>query len=350
MTPTLSVYAYETHVALLRLVCYVLVFLLAYQATRARGRATALAVLLLGIGIFEAAYGIVQYLTGWQYIFFFKKIYYTEEATGTYINRNHFAGLLEMALPFVAAQMLIRSARSRSTVRSRWVEMIASPFSSRFLRDLVLAALMLLALIYSRSRMGIVAGIAGVLVVGAIAVLENPRRRTWLSVALILLVAGIYAWWIGLDPVLRRFGALEQAGALEFDRIPIWRDTLALIRDYPWLGTGLGTYTWSSFHYQTHLLNRRYVHAHNDYLEFAADVGIPLAMLLFASLWILTGMVARKVVHLERTHEKVVAAGCAGAMSALLIHGITDFNLQIPANAYLFSWVAGTAAALVSDS
>ena len=47
------------------------------------------------LGTFEAGYGIVQYLTGYQKIFGMTKQFYTEEATGTYINHNHFAGLLE---------------------------------------------------------------------------------------------------------------------------------------------------------------------------------------------------------------------------------------------------------------
>ena len=350
MTPTLSVYTYETQGALLRLVCCVLVFLLAYHVTSVRGRATFMASVLLGLALFESAYGIVQYLTGWHYIFFFKKLHYVDEATGTYINRNHFAGMLEMGLPFLMARILLPSDSHGAKGRSRWVQLIASPLSSRFLRDVVLAAVILLALIFSKSRMGIAGGMAGIMVVGAIALFRDRRRRTWLSMVVILLVAGLYASWIGLDPVFSRFQVLEQAGALEQDRLPIWRDTIAVIRDYPWFGTGLGTFTWSSLHYQTHLLNLRYVHAHNDYLEFAADIGIPLALLLFAGLWTLVAKIAKKAVQFERTHQRVVAAGCAGALAALLIHGLADFNLQIPANAYLFSWIAGTAAALRRES
>jgi O-antigen ligase len=101
-------------------------------------------------------------------------------------------------------------------------------------------------------------------------------------------------------------------------------------------------------HYQTAPGTVRYEHAHNDYLEVAADMGIPAALLLFGSLWLLAWKVARKSLTFERRSEKRLAAACAGAMIALLIHSLTDFNLQIPANALIFSWVAGTAAALTS--
>jgi hypothetical protein len=49
----------------------------------------------------------------------------------------------------------------------------------------------------------------------------------------------------------------------------------------------------------------------------------------------------------QSVRERTLAAGCTGAMAAILIHGVTDFNLQIPENALIFSWIAGTAAALV---
>lgn len=95
------------------------------------------------------------------------------------------------------------------------------------------------------------------------------------------------------------------------------------------------------------MLNYRYEHAHNDYLEFAADIGVPAALLLFGSLWLLTFKLIRRALILERTDDRILATGCAGAMLALLLHSLTDFNLQIPANAFIFAWIAGTAAGIV---
>src|SRR2546429_3744705 len=64
------------------------------------------------------------YLTGWQQIFTYVKQFYLQEATGTYINRNHYAGLLEMILPFAVVMALqkIRSEERRvgKECRSRW--------------------------------------------------------------------------------------------------------------------------------------------------------------------------------------------------------------------------------------
>jgi O-antigen ligase len=346
-TLALTVNSYETQSALLRLVCYVLVFFLAYQVYSSRGKATGLIGVLLSLGVLEAAIGVVQDLTGWKYIFYYNRWVNIYEASGTYINRNHFAGLLEMALPFVLAGILLHRGRQGTNQRSAWVELVVSPFASLLLRDLVLFALIFVGLVFSRSRMGIAAAMAATVVVGAIFFLQSRSRWSLVLLLFVLLPPVCYSLWIGLTPVVERYQSLTQPKALEEDRLPVWRDTGVLIRDYPLLGTGLGTYSWSSRHYQSSFLGSIYGHAHNDYLEFAADIGIPAAVLLFGSLWVLVARVARRAHLLRRSRDKIVAAGCAGAMAAILIHGITDFNLQIPSNAFIFAWIAGTGAALL---
>jgi O-antigen ligase len=346
---TLSLSPYETKLALLRLACYLLVFLLAFVAQRSRREVLGLATALLGIGVLLAAYGCIQFLIGQQYIFEYRRWIPAYNATGTFVNRNHFAGLLEMIVPFLLAQVLFARWAAGSSRRSPWVNLIVSPLSSRLLLRIVLLALLCIALIFSRSRMGLMAGIGGMLVVGAIVFLQKRQRSVLLAMALVLAIPMAYSLWIGISPVVQRFERLTQEGYLETDRLPVWRDTLTLIGDYPLTGTGLGTYRWTNQHYQTSRFSGTYEHAHNDYLEFASEIGIPAAALLFGSLWVLVIRTARCALSLESVRDRTLAAGCAGAMAAILIHGITDFNLQIPSNALIFAWIAGTAAALVRN-
>ncbi len=347
-TQPLTVNSHATQQALLKLICYFLVFLLAIRHYRLHRKPTLLVGTLIAIGLFQAVYGSIQYLTGWNYIFTYENIYYPDAATGTYINKNHFAGLLEMVLPFLFAGLLFRIPARQNRARSWWVEVILSPLSSHFLRDLLLFAILVIGLVLSRSRMGISAALAGLILVTFLVFLRTRRQSLLLVALLILAVPVAYSAWIGLGPVVERFEALGRPEALEQDRLPIWRDTQLLIRDFPLLGTGLGTYRWANSHYQTDKLQYIIEHAHSDYLEFASEIGIPAMALLFAGLWILVIRVARHALVAERSHEKSLAAGCAGALLAILVHGLVDFNLQIPANAYLFAWIAGTATALVS--
>ncbi len=345
---SLTIYQHGTTSAFLRLVCYLLVFLIAIRIYNLGEGYSTLAKLLIGLGIFEASYGIVQYLTGWQYIFFYQKKTHELLATGTYINRNHYAGLLEMTLPFLLAGILFETRSGASNRLSSWRRIIVSPHLSRGLRNGVFFVLIFIGLIFSLSRGGITAALAGVLVTVAIAAFQGKRSVTGILLT-ILTIAVLYTTWIGVGPVYERFRVLGNQNFLEQDRLPIWRDTLALISDFPITGTGLGSYEWASLHYQSQMLGLRYAHAHNDYLEIAGDVGIPLAALFWGSLLVLFVNLVRSVGRLPHARDNILATGCAGAMVSIFVHSLTDFNLQIPANALIFAWIAGTAVALIQQ-
>ena len=69
-------------------------------------------------------------------------------------------------------------------------------------------------------------------------------------------------------------------------RIKIWGDTLRLIEDHWLTGTGLGTHPEVIRLYQSHLTDQfDIVHAHSDYLELAADLGVPVAAAMILALW-----------------------------------------------------------------
>src|SRR6266704_1425882 len=159
---TISADPYETVSHLLLLVTYVTAFYLVLALCEERKARKRLVFTLLAIGLFEAFYGLVQYLTGWQQIFTYVTKYYLQEATGTYINRNHFAGLLEMILPFAAvfAMQQVWTVWRRSRKESGRAKAIFSSMELPFLVFWVfVAAVLFAALAASRSRMGIISAL-----------------------------------------------------------------------------------------------------------------------------------------------------------------------------------------------
>ena len=165
--------------------------------------------------------------------------------------------------------------------------------------------------------------------------------------ALLLALPLFYALWVGVAPVTQRFEATDPQVADNL-RLEMWKDATTLIRENPLLGTGLGTYYTISPRFQTHFFQYRIDHAHNDYLEWAAELGVPAALLLFGSLWWLTFRLARTIRHIEQRSDLVLAAGCCGALCSLLLHSLADFNTQIPANAMILAWIAGTGTGLLA--
>jgi O-antigen ligase len=339
---TLSVAPYQTVSHLLLLVTYLTAFYIVLVVCQDRVAKKRLVYTLIALGGFEAFYGLVQYLTGWQQIFAYVKKYYLEDATGTYINRNHFAGFLEMVLPFTVALALRLAGNLRRAVQNTEAK-ARSLLSAAELLPLVcllfLALLIFTAIVFSRSRMGILSAVASLIAVLGLAGSSSLSKRTRaVAVALFLVgVIGIVVW-VGSDPVVTRFEILGQEySQTNQNRISIWRDTLHLIHQHPWLGTGFGTFSVAYTSAQTAFPNLLVDHAHCDYLEVVSELGVPGGILVFASIfWILVRAV-RRYRRAEDRFDTAVCLGCIGSVVAILVHSLADFNLYIPANALVFT-------------
>jgi O-antigen ligase len=257
---------------------------------------------------------------------------------GTYAIKNHFAGLLAMALPFVVAWLIgLAQAARRDRERS-------AALAFRFGAGLIAAVLLLLGIALSRSRGGFVAAIATgvVLVVMALPAGMSARARllAFGAAGLTLLAALFY-----LTPLVlvQRLADHTSTG-----RIPIWENTLHLIAAYPLVGCGLGGYESAILQFKTTALMNDLDYAHNDYLQYLAEMGLA-GFAIAATL--LAGLLVRAVkaaggASFPPGATRWLAVGCTGAFAAILTHSMFDFNLYVPANAIVLAWIAGLTAAL----
>lgn len=345
---TLSEAPYQTVSHLLLLVTYITAFYLAIWISEDRRAVKRLVYALVALGAFEAFYGLLQYLTGWQQIFAYAKKYYLEDATGTYINRNHFAGLLEMLLPFCVAFVLHLAGdcvRAAQRTESKMRGFLTAPETSWLAFWLFLSAVLFTALAFSRSRMGLISALASLICVVALAGSRSTSHRTRVAVAalLVLGVIGIVAW-IGSDPLVTRFEALGyEYSATGQNRASIWRDTLKLIRQRPVFGTGLGTFSVAFTSVQTTFLTYLVDHAHCDYLEIVSELGFLGAAVLFGSIFWILARAAQAYRNTPDRRDAALGLGCIGGIVAILAHSLADFNLYIPANALIFSVLLGLA-------
>jgi len=280
---------------------------------------------VIGIACVESLLGLFQFFGA-----------HAASASGSYVNPDHFAGLLEIAFPLAVM----------GTV-SAWRETITrhSQSTRTAIRASIVslgAACLLLGILLSLSRVGVLAtAAAGVLMTLA---LLGPRRPwRWLiviAVPLIVLAS------LSPDQLVSRFAKLTATkGISQEGRIEIWRDSLQVVSAYPWTGCGLGAYQRGLYRFKHVAPVNTVDFAHNDYLQILAELGIPGA-LLFAALagWILRRTLA-VVLFARGRSDWGIAVGILGAMLALGIHGLTDFNLYIPANALALAWLAGVGSA-----
>ncbi|MGH9359916.1 MAG: O-antigen ligase family protein [Terriglobia bacterium] len=343
---TLSIYPHATALDLAKLLAYIAAFILAAYVFDSRQRKSLLVRVLIFLGLFEAAYGIVQYLTGWQKIFTYQKIYYTNAGTGTFINHNHFAGFIELTFPFMLASVFYyfqvwQEERRRGPARrgsaatgSAGVQVVFFGF---------LFAVAVIAVIFSRSRGGILSTFLTIVFLGLLAQLKTKKKIWMLGLAAFVLIAVGYGLWIGLNPVVSRFMAFK--GGMNYleaeGRLSFWQGSLGLIREHPIMGIGLGAFQWAFSHFQTTWLNFTVDHAHNDYVEIVTETGFLGAALLFIPILGLLVRMVHSFLTDSRRYRPSITLGCIGATLALLIHSVTDFNLHVPANALVFAVVLG---------
>jgi hypothetical protein len=287
---------------------------------------------LTGVGWLEAGYGFVQSIGGVDYIgSHFRDI--GPIATGTLIHYNHYAGLLNMLFALSAGVVLGGRATTR---RERFA---AGERGARTWLAILGCASMGLAVLLSRSRGGSVTLVVTAVFLAAMVFAAGRRDRRLRGAAragpiLILTVVGL-GFAFGIDKLVARFEDVD-----ENNRMVIYQDTLRMIGDHP-LGVGPGMYAWRILPYESLGSTHHYGHAHNDYLEVAAEWGIGVAILFW-------GMVAWRFWRTVRGFFEATDAwtrglclGAAGAILSILVHSVVDFNLQIPSNLMVFAMIVG---------
>jgi O-antigen ligase len=264
-----------------------------------------------------------------------------EGVTGSYANRNHFAGLLEMCLPFAVMGAVTAYYGSRTSSRRD------TPLKPALIASglLLCAALMLLAVVASLSRMGFIAALAGLAVMGSLAFSRGRGgARRWLPAAAMILAALAAFVLLPTDRLVARFSDVsggEQVSANA--RALIWGDTLRLMGAYPVFGCGLGTYESALLPFKTVAPLLTVDYAHNDYLQLLAELGILGFLPLMFLAVVIYARAVRHATRLRRGPHAYLALATAGGLTAIAIHSLADFNLYVPANAMLAVWLGALA-------
>ena len=317
---------------LVRIIACLLVFLVVRTlALQAREHNPWLPVLpLIAIACVEAVMGLIQSANG------------ADSVAGSYGNKNHFAGLLEMTVPLTIAfgLALLNGPRTRSNVRS------GKPLAGAVV--LLLGGVCIAGLVASISKMGYIACLSGLLVMSAVGL--SMILRGWQRWVAALALAGLFTFalvFLPSDELMRAFGSLfADEWTTGEGRWPIFLNTFGLIRAYALVGCGLGTFQTGFLKYQTAVIDRTFTYAHNDYLQLFSELGV-LGFLLIAVLMLSIMWRALRVA--SQPHDRTagfLALGCVGALTSIGIHSFADFNTYIPANAVVLAWIAGIAASL----
>jgi O-antigen ligase len=298
---------------------------------------------------------------------------------GSFVNKNHFAGFLELHLA-IGAGLLVAGLNFESgddtSVKQRLRSFVQLLMSRKTQLRLGLI-IMVVALVLTRSRMGNIAFFVSLLIAGAMAYVWMKRRPKALGILLVSIVVVdlvVVGSWFGARELAERIGNTrvvlgdaplgsaaspaevsatqgkdplapltentESNAALQIDRerpgvaYACWR----MFKHAPVLGIGAGAFrTVFPTYRPAEVSDKFYDHAHNDWLQLVAEYGVSGAILVAL---LLIGAYRNLIIALRRRRSRMVLGSCFGAlfgMTAVLVHGFADFNLQIPANALIFS-------------
>ncbi|MBD3307082.1 hypothetical protein GF339_11720 [candidate division KSB3 bacterium] len=336
----LTIRSQATDQALAVLWAYGAVFLLILNNLRSPRQMKRLVYIMIAVGVGESLYGLLEYLSGHHHIYFYPK-QSSFSVSGTFVNRNHFAGYMAMVIPLTFGVLFVRLEDRSQTVTRRLVRF----FDEKYMKAVLIGFLVLVmvgAELLSGSRGGVVSFACGMLTLLVLGYRRRLLRKKTVIVLLLLLVAAGGAVFAGHDLIVSRLHTLTQLESeVSFQlRQEFWRSALAIFSDFPMLGSGLGTFPHLFPRYQTFRSDLRVLYAESDYLQLLAETGVigfgcvlGMGVLFFATTF--------RAWRRRRSRWSVVM-GVSGmsAIVSILVHSGVDFNLHIPANALVFTMIA----------
>lgn len=240
---------------------------------------------------------------------------------GSFVNRHNYAAFVEMAIALPLGLIFVGAVNK-----------------DKKLLYITAIALMGVSLLLSRSRGGLVAFLAEVVLLVILTRTGSSSKEFGLKVALAgLLIIGIIggAVFVGGESSLTRFAETAASKDITTDRGHIWKVTLSAISHNMPFGAGLGAFGVAYTPYDSYNGLERVEQAHNDYLQVLSDAGIVgLAIGLFFLFAL--GKAGWRAVRTRNKFRRGIAIGALSGCFAILVHSIFDFVLHTTAISVMF--------------
>ena len=312
---------------MLKWVPMVMTYLLGVYAIRSGRQASAVFWTVLGLGLFQGAYGILQSFGGTEQVWNWAKNGQHGFVTGTYISRNELAFFLELCTLMALGAAMGEQARTAKP--KGWTGLLSEAFWRPILPGFI-GVILAVTLLLTGSRGGILSCGVGLLCMALLFASKRIMRPACLKILGVALVIAIYGLGVGLEKTVERFG---HDGDLTH-RLDIAASVLPMIADFPLTGVGMGAFNtaYSPYALAQYGGDLDVVHAHNDWIEVAAEAGLPGLALCVSGFVV---FMAKCIAAWKKRNDPLILGTCAGLISglaALALHSFFDFGMRVPAN------------------
>ncbi len=299
--------------------------------------------LLLAMALFagaEALLGLLQVRAGPDSIFYWLSDLAYGTASGTFVNHNHFAAMLAMMLPVIVGLLVYTIRYGRRRLRPPAFAFDPDAMSQRVI-IFMCAALILLCLLFTRSRAGIATALAGL----AFSSLLFGRSRSGLKyanwiVGALVVTGMVLAGFIGLSPLIRGFSP-EELGLSGEGRIALYAATLRAAIEFLPFGSGLATFPDVFPRFQSEVFGGFIDHAHNDYLQLFMEAGLAAPVIVAPALAAYVVRMSQLLSRSDRRSFTVLQIAAGVGLLPMILHSMFDFALHMPSNAMWFAALAG---------
>ncbi|MFM8534518.1 MAG: O-antigen ligase family protein [Acidimicrobiia bacterium] len=288
------------------------------------------------IGVVVTLILLYQLTIGQRLIYGWYVPLFADGRSAPFINPNHDAGWLVMAMSLslgAFAGEIASGQRGSPSWRDR-VIWLSTPEGSVALLLLFASACMAIGVLATRARSG---ALAMILAFAGLAWWNNrkqPTQRRRLSTAAVIAVVGLGVLAFNGAEVLTELVATKDTAG----RIEIWRDTLRIANDFRLSGTGYNTYGAAMLHHQTVKGTTHFIEAHNEYLQLAAEGGL-LLCIPFLILGLTLALEIRRRFHEQADDSRTywIRVGAVTGIIAMALQSLVEFTLQMPGGAVMFT-------------
>ena len=248
------------------LINYLVIFYLTIHTFRTRAQLRQLIYLVIGIAAFLSIFGLFKYFGSnpfpwWDYTDISQS---SERLSATFGNPDHLAGYMEMAIPLTLGLFITGFSVGKRVLM------------------VYIVIMLLAALILSLSRGSWFGLLAGLIFLFLALMKDRHFKKKKLVGSITAGLLAVTLIVLSTTPVVERVLTMtERAPETNLhSRLLGWRGTIEMINDYAALGTGPGTYASVFTQYQPAGLAKQRYMAHNDYLHFIAEIGLPLIIVM----------------------------------------------------------------------
>lgn len=299
---------------------------------------------IIGLGAVVAFLGIYQMASGTATLYGLY-VPFTPSRSAPFVNRNHQAGWLVMVLSLTVGMFAGDVARGMRGVAPRWRDRMiwfSSKEANVAIMVLFASGIVAIGILTTQSRSGAIALLLALTVLALLSGLRQPSKARRRVAIISLVVVAVIALLTSGDAVMSRFAGTAWANGE--GRFAAWQDSSRIVRDFSITGTGFNTYGVSMLHYQTVVGVGKFIEAHNDYIQLAAEGGFLLgiaALLLVASVAVEIRRRFREGADDTCTHW--VRIGAITGLLAMAFQSLVEFTLQMPGAAVMFATLLAVA-------